>query len=118
MNGTRDFEEGVCMIRYFEKLTIKHESLLSGEGYTVEIAPDSSRISNEVIDIELTFSEQEINTKLSCEETVERVPVLLGILETYTNMYITYGKEGRERQFQDKIMASLESIKQQKGNNL
>ena len=106
------------MVSYFEKVTIKHESLLSGEGYTVEITPDSSRIFNEVIDIELTFSEQKINTKLSCEETVERVPILLGILETYTNMYVTYGKEERERQFQDKIMASLESIKQQRGNNL
>lgn len=106
------------MVSYFEKLTIKHESLLSGEGYTVEIAPDSSRIFNEVIDIELTFSDQRINTKLSCEETVERVPILLGILETYTNMYITYGKEERERQFQDRIMASLENIKQQGRNNL
>lgn len=104
------------MIRYFEKLTIKHESLLSGEGYTVEITPDSSRIFNEVIDIELTFSDQRINTKLSCEETVERIPILLGILETYTNMYVTYGKEERERQFQDKIMASLEGIRQQRGN--
>lgn len=106
------------MIEYFEKLTIKHESLLSGEGYTVEITPDGSRIFNEVIDIELTFSEQRINTKLSCEETVERVLILLGILETYTNMYVTYGKEERERQFQDKITASLESVKQQRGNKL
>lgn len=106
------------MIRYFEKLTIKHESLLSGEGYTVEITPDCSRIFNEVIDIELTFSEQKINTKLSCEETVERAPILLGILETYNNMCVNYGKEERERQFQDRIMASLENIKQQGRNNL
>ncbi|ALM62209.1 hypothetical protein AXI64_gp217 [Vibrio phage qdvp001] len=100
------------MVSYFEKLTIKHESLLSGEGYTVEITPDSSRIFNEVIDIELTFSDQRINTKLSCEETVERIPILLGILETYANMYVTYGKEERERQFKDRLMASLEGIRQ------
>lgn len=106
------------MVSYFEKLTIKHESLLSGEGYTVEITPDSSHIFNEVVDIELTFSEQRINTKLSCEETVERVPILLGILETYTHMYVTYGKEEKERQFKDRLMASLESVKQQRGNNL
>lgn len=106
------------MVSYFEKLTIKHESLLSGEGYTIEIAPESSRIFNEVIDIELTFSEQKISTKLSCEETVERVPILLGILETYNNMYVNYGKEEKERQFKDRLMASLESVKQQRGNNL